>query len=58
MTWQAVLTSLELLEKDAVLGDLALDLTIGRARDAQTDRTAGAMTRQTNHAHIVAKVLA
>lgn len=38
--------------------DFALDLPIGAARDAQTDGAAGAVTRQTNHAHVVAKVLA
>ena len=49
---------LELLEEDAVLVDLAEYVAIGRARDAHADRTAGAVSRQANDAHIVTEVLA
>ena len=49
---------LELLEEDAVGGDLAEDLAVGRARDADADRQAGAVARQADHAHVVAEILA
>ena len=38
--------------------DLALNVSVCRAADADTDRAAGAVTRQTNHANVVSKILA
>ena len=49
---------LELLEEDAVAGDLGFGLAVGRAGDADADRAAGAVARQADHAHVVAEVLA
>ena len=49
---------LELFEKHALGGDLAEDLAVGRARYADPDRQAGAMTRQPDHPDIVAEILA
>ena len=48
----------ELLEKHPVRGDLAEDLAVGRARDADPDRQAGAVARQPDDAHIVAEIFA
>ena len=48
----------EILDKDTVLGDLAQNLTVGRARNTQTNRAACPVARQTDHTHIVAEVLA
>ena len=49
---------LELLEEDALGGDLAQRLTVGRARHRQRDRAGGAVPRQPDHPHVVAEVLA
>ena len=49
---------LELLEEHALGIDLAEDLAVGRARDADADRHAGAVTRQADDAHVVAEILA
>src|SRR6186997_256671 len=49
---------LELLEIDAVLCDLAQHLAVRRAGDAEPDRQRGAVARQTDHADVVAKILA
>jgi hypothetical protein len=49
---------LELLEIDAVLGDLAERLAVGRARHAEPDRQRRAVARQPDHAHVVAEILA
>ena len=49
---------LELLEEDAVLGDLAERLAVGRARHAEPDRQRGAVPRQPDHAHVVAEIFA
>ena len=48
----------ELFEEDAVGGDLAEDLAVGRARHADADRQAGAVARQADDAHVVAEILA
>ena len=49
---------LELLEEDALARDLAVGLAVGRARDAEPDRTRRAVARQPDHAHVVREVLA
>ena len=49
---------LELLEIDAVLGDLAEHLAVGRAGHAEPDRQRGAVARHPDHAHVVAEILA
>ena len=49
---------LELLEEDAVGGDLAQRLPVRRARDGERHRARGAVPRQPDHADVVAEVLA
>ena len=49
---------LQLLQEHAVARDLAERLAVGRARHAEPDRQRGAVARQPDHAHIVAKILA
>ena len=49
---------LQRLEKDAVAGDLALGLAVGRAGDAEPDRQRGAMARQADDADVMAEILA
>ena len=49
---------LELLEEHPVGGDLAERLAVGRTRHRQRDRARRAVPRQTDHAHVVAEVLA
>ncbi len=49
---------LELLEIDAVFGDLAEHLAVRRAGHAETDRQRGAVARQPDHPHVVAEILA
>ena len=49
---------LELLEEDALGGDLAQRLAVGRARDGDRHRAGGAVARQPDDAHVVAEVLA
>jgi hypothetical protein len=49
---------LQRLEIDAVLGDLALGLTIRRAGDAKPDRQRGAVARQADDADVMAEILA
>ena len=49
---------LELLEEDAVAGDLAQSLAVGRARDAEADRQRGAVARQPDHPYVVTEILA
>ena len=46
-----------LFNPDTIFVDLTFDIAVGRARNAQTNRTAGTMTRQTDNAHIVSKIL-
>ncbi len=48
---------LQLLQIDAVLGDLAEDLPVRRAGDAEPDRQRRAVPRQADHAHVVAEIL-
>ena len=48
----------ELFNPEAVLVDLALDVAVRRAAHAHADRTASAVTRQTDHADVVGHVLA
>ncbi len=50
--------ALELLEEDAVGGDLAERLAVGRARHRDADRARGAVAGQADHPHVVAEVLA
>ena len=49
---------LELLEEDAVAGDLAHGLAIGRAGDAEADRQRGAVAGQADDTHVMAEILA
>ncbi len=49
---------LELLEEDALGGDLAERLPVRRARHRDGDRARGAVPGQSDHAHVVAEVLA
>ena len=49
---------LELLEEDAVGGDLAERLAVGRARHGDADRARRAVAGQADDAHVVAEVLA
>ena len=49
---------LELLEEDAVGGDLAERLPVRRARHRDRDRARGAVPREAYDAHVVAEVLA
>ena len=49
---------LELLEEDAVGGDLAERLAVGRARHRDADRAGGAVAGQADHPDVVAEVLA
>ena len=49
---------LQLFEEHAVGGDLALRLTVGRARHGHRHRAAGAVAGQADDAHVVAEVLA
>eukprot|EP00906_Rhabdomonas_costata_P036309 RCo050966 len=48
---------LQLLNEDSVLGDLALNLAIRRARHSQADGAGGAMAGQPNHPRVMAEVL-
>lgn len=48
----------QLLHKDTVFRNLAEDLTVRRAGDAETNRTGCAVAWQPHHTHIVAKILA
>ena len=48
----------QLLEEDAVGGDLAHGLAVGRAGDAEADGQRCAVARQADDAHIVAEILA
>ncbi|CAB4812544.1 unannotated protein [freshwater metagenome] len=49
---------LKLLKEDAVFGDLAERLAVGRATYGHRYRTAGAVAWQTNDAHVVTEILA
>src|SRR5690606_30067226 len=49
--------ALQLLEKDAIAGDLAESLPIGRTAHPNPDRTTRAMAREADHAHIVTEIL-
>src|ERR1700730_10550203 len=49
---------LELFEEDAVAGDLAQSLAVGRARHAEPDRQRGTVTRQPDHPYVVTEILA
>ncbi len=49
---------LELLEEDALGGDLAERLAVGRAGDGDRDRARGAVSGEPDDAHVVAEVLA
>ena len=49
---------LELFEEDAILGDLADGLAIGRAGDADPDRDRGAVAGDADHTDVVAEILA
>src|SRR5262249_14820134 len=49
---------LKLFEEDAVLGDLADRLAVGRTGHAEPDRQRRAVARQANHAHVVAEIFA
>ena len=49
---------LELLEEDAVLGDLAHGLAVGRAAHTDADRHRGAVAGDADDAHVVAEILA
>ncbi|MGC4014048.1 MAG: hypothetical protein QM755_05945 [Luteolibacter sp.] len=49
---------LELLEEDAVLGDLRLGLAVGGAGNADADRAGGAVAWQADDAHIEREILA
>ena len=49
---------LQRLQEDAIPGDLALGLAIGRAGDAEADRQRGAVARQADDAHVMAEILA
>ena len=49
---------LELFEEDAVTRDLAESLTIRAARDRHRNRTARTVAGKSDHAHVVAEVLA
>src|SRR6516165_2539887 len=48
----------ELFEKHALDRDLAENLTVGRAGDADPDRQAGTMPRQPDHSYVMAEILA
>src|SRR6516165_8484132 len=48
---------LELFEKHTRGRDLAEDLAVGRAGDANPDRQAGAVSRQPDHPHVMAEIL-
>jgi hypothetical protein len=48
----------KLLEENALGRDLAQNLPVRRARHAKADRAGCTVPRQTNHTHVVAKVLA
>jgi len=47
----------QLLQEDAIFRNLAQSLTVGGARNTDTNRQAGAVARQADHPHIVAKIL-
>ena len=49
---------LELFEEDAIGGDLAQRLPVGRARHGDGDGQRSAVARQADHPHVVAEVLA
>ena len=44
-------------QPDTVLVDLCLDVAVGRAAHAETDRAAGTVTGQADHTHVVGEVL-
>ena len=48
---------IHLLQPDTVGIDLRLDISVGRTRDAHTNRTRSTMTWQTDHTDIVSQVL-
>ena len=56
--YQFIRLVVHLLNPDALLVDLALDIAVGRAAYAQTYGAAGTVTGQTHHADIVGHVLA
>ena len=49
---------LQLLDEDALAGDLAQRLAIGRTRHGQTHRAARTVAGEADHPHVVAEVLA
>jgi hypothetical protein len=49
---------LKLLEEDAVPGDLALGLAVGRTGDAEANRQRGAVAGQADNADIMTEILA
>ena len=55
---QPARVAVELLDEEAVLGDLRLDVAVGRAGDAHADRAGGAVARQADDADVVGEVLA
>src|SRR5512146_3152528 len=55
---QAARILVHLLEPDAVSVDLGFDVAVRGAGNAHTNGAGGAVTRQTNHTHVVGKVLA
>ena len=64
LTWVAKLLRnqlcwvlIHLLQPDTVLVDLSLDVTVGRTAYTHTDRAAGTVARQTDHADIVSQIL-
>src|SRR5438067_714759 len=48
--------ALEFFEKNALFGNLAERLPVGRTRDTQTDRERSAVARQPDHAHVVTEI--
>ena len=50
--------AVHLLDKEAVLGDLRLDVAVGGAGDRHPDRAGGAVAGETDDADVVGKVLA
>ena len=44
---------IEFLDPDTVFVDLTFDITVGRTRNTQTDRTGSTVTRQTNDAYVM-----
>ena len=49
--------AIHLFKPDTVFINFSLDVTVGRATNTHTDRTACSVARQTNHADIVCQVL-